>query len=103
MKNGGTFMKAVIIYSTGEAWLEGRPHWEQELVPHRHYLVDVLKDRLVSTGPFMDHTGGLVIVEVERIEEAEEVAKHDPAVLEGKFNYVVHPWEPLEGLFTKEK
>lgn len=94
-------MKAVIIYSTGAAWLEGKPHWEQKLVPHRHYLVDILKERLVSAGPFMDHTGGLVIVEVESIEEAEEVAKNDPAVLEGKFEYVVHPWEPLEGLFKK--
>ena len=46
-------MKAVIIYSTGEAWLEGKPHWEQKLVPHRDYLVDTLKDRLVSAGPFI--------------------------------------------------
>ena len=96
-------MKAVIIYSRGKAWLSGKPHWEQKLVPHRHYLVDTLKDRLVSAGPFMDHTGGLVIVEVESVEEAEEVAKNDPAVLDGKFEYVVHPWEPLEGLFTKSK
>lgn len=50
-------MKAVIIYSRGKAWLNGKPHWEQKLVPHRNYLVDTLKDRLVSAGPFMDHTG----------------------------------------------
>jgi uncharacterized protein YciI len=96
-------MKAVIIYSRGKAWLKGKPHWEQNLVPHRHYLVDTLKDRLVSAGPFMDHTGGLVIVEVESLQEAEEVAKNDPAVSEEKFEYVVYPWEPLEGLFTKSK
>lgn len=41
-------MKAVIIYSRGKAWLNGKPHWEQKLVPHRNYLVDTLKDRLVS-------------------------------------------------------
>ncbi|MEK4485751.1 YciI family protein [Psychrobacillus sp. FSL H8-0484] len=69
----------------------------------RHYLVDTLKDRLLSAGPFMDHTGGLVIVEVESVQEAEEIAKNDPEVLEEKFEYVVHPWEPLEGLFTKSK
>ena len=96
-------MKAVIIYSRGKAWLEGKPHWEQKLVPHRHYLVETLKERLVSAGPFMDHTGGLVIVDVENITEAEEVAKNDPAVLEEKFVYEVHPWEPLEGQFVKEK
>jgi len=96
-------MKAVIIYSRGKAWLHGKPHWEQKLVSHRHYLVDTLKERLVSAGPFMDHTGGLVIVEVESLLEAEEVAKNDPAVLEEKFEYVVYPWEPLEGLFAKGK
>ncbi|MDX1774942.1 YciI family protein [Oceanihabitans sediminis] len=93
-------MKAVIIYSRGKDWLTGKPHWEQKLVSHRHYLVDTLKDKLVSAGPFMDHTGGLIIVEVESLEE---VAKNDPAVLDGKFEYVVHPWEPLEGLFTTSK
>ena len=96
-------MKAVIIYSTGKAWLEGKPHWEQKLVPHRHYLVEIFKDRLVSAGPFMDHTGGLVILEVENLQEARKVAENDPAVLEGKFEYVVHPWEPLEGYFTESK
>lgn len=96
-------MKVVIIYSRGKNWLTGKPHWEQKLVSHRHYLVDTLKDRLVSAGPFMDHTGGLVIVEVESLEEAEKIAKNDPAVLDEKFEFVVHPWEPLEGLFKKSK
>jgi uncharacterized protein YciI len=49
---------------------------------------------------FLDHTGGLVIVEVKQLEEAEEVAKNDPTVLEEKFQYVVRPWKPLEGLLA---
>ncbi|EPD51102.1 hypothetical protein HMPREF1210_02293 [Paenisporosarcina sp. HGH0030] len=47
----------------------------------------------------MDHTGGLVIVDVNELKDAEEIAKNDPAVLENKFTYVVHPLEPLEGIF----
>ena len=94
-------MKAVIIYSLGESWEEGKPFWEQKLRSHREYLVKVLKERLVSAGPFLDHTGGLVITEVQSLEDAEEIAKNDPAVLEGRFNYHVHPWKPLEGLFVK--
>jgi uncharacterized protein len=66
-------------------------------------VVSSSQDRIVSAGPFMDYTGGLVIMNVESIEEAEEVAKNDPAVLEEKFEYVIHPWEPLEGLFVKDK
>jgi uncharacterized protein len=93
-------LKAVIIYSLGEAWVEGKPFWEQKLRPHREYLVKTLNERLVSAGPFLDHTSGLVITEVQSIEEAEEIAKNDPA-LEGRFNYHVHPWKPLEGLFVE--
>ena len=92
-------MKAVIIYSCGPSWKAGKPHWEQKLVSHRTYLVESLKDQLVAAGPFMDHTGGLVIVDVNELIDAEEIAKNDPAVLENKFTYVVHPWEPLEGIF----
>lgn len=103
LKRRSFLMKAVIIYSRGEAWLEGKPHWEQQLVPHRQYLVDTLQDKLVSAGPFMDHTGGLVIIDVENIEEAVKVAKNDPAVVDKKFDFAVHPWEPLEGLFVKKK
>ena len=91
-------MKAVIIYSLSSAWKIGKPHWEQELISHRTYLVRTTKDRLIAAGPFMDHTGGLVIVDVNHLNEAEEIAKNDPAVLENKFNYIVHPWEPLEGV-----
>ncbi|GGE62412.1 YciI family protein [Priestia taiwanensis] len=94
-------MRAVIIYTKGPAWIDDKPFWEQGLHPHRLYLVDVLQDRLVSAGPFTDHTGGLVIINVETLEEAEEVTENDPAVLEEKFTYEVHPWKPLEGLFVE--
>ncbi|TDL31247.1 hypothetical protein E2R51_12790 [Jeotgalibacillus sp. S-D1] len=93
-------MKAVIFYSCGAAWVSGKPHWEQELIAHRKYLVKEAGDRLIAAGPFMDHTGGLVIVEVEKLEEAIKIAESDPAVAERKFNYVVRPWEPLEGIFN---
>jgi hypothetical protein len=46
----------------------------------------------------MNHTGGLVIVEVNHLSEAEEFAKNDTAVLENKFTYIVRSWEPLEGV-----
>lgn len=92
-------MKAVIFYS-GAAWVSGKPNWEQELIAHRKYLVKEAGDRLIAAGPFMDQTGGLVIVEVNKLEEAITIAESDPAVAGGKFNYVVRPWEPLEGIFN---
>lgn len=67
-------------------------------------LSEYFKGKINFCWSFMDHTGGLVIVEVEKIQEAEEVSKNDPAVLEGKFEYVVHPWEPFFiGSIAKKK
>ena len=93
-------MKAVIIFSRSSASKTGKPHWEQDLISHRTYLVETTKNKLIAAGPFMDHTGGLVIVEVNHLNEAEEIAKNDPAVLDNKFNYTIHPREPLEGILN---
>ncbi|MEZ7172697.1 YciI family protein [Sporosarcina sp. OR05] len=56
---------------------------------------------LVAGGPFMDHTGGLIILEVESLEDAKRFASNDPAVIEEKFEATIFPWEPLEGIFNK--
>lgn len=94
-------MKATILYSQGPNWVSGKPFWEQELYPHRVYLVKTLGENLISAGPFLDHQGGLVIMEVLDLKEAEQIAQKDPAVLSGVFDYTVHPWKPLEGLFAE--
>ena len=95
-------MKFVIHFTTGKAWKEGKPHWEQGLVPHREYVREALaKGILVAGGPFMDHTGGLIILEVDGPEEAQHFADNDPAIIEEKFEATIYPWEPLEGIFNK--
>jgi uncharacterized protein YciI len=93
-------LKVVIIYLKGKAWKDGNPHWEQGLLPHRKYLENTLEGKVAVAGPCMDHTSGMVIVEAESVEEVVEIAKNDPAVLEDKFNYEVHPWEVLAGIFN---
>ncbi len=49
----------------------------------------------------MDHTGGLIILEVNSLEDAQHFADNDPAVIEEKFEATIYPWEPLEGIFNK--
>lgn len=95
-------MKAVIIYLKGKNWIEGKPHWEQDLVPHRDYLIEMLGDRLITAGQFLDHTGGIVLANVVNMEEAIHIVKNDPAVLEGILDYKVHPWKALLGQFQEE-
>jgi uncharacterized protein YciI len=46
----------------------------------------------------MDYTGGLVIVTVNYLNEAAEIVRNDPAVLENIYTYIVHPCDPLEGI-----
>lgn len=95
-------MKFVIYFTTGKGWLQGKPHWEQGLVPHRDYVRKALaKGTLIAGGPFMDHTGGLIILEVDSLEEAQYFADNDPAVIAEKFEAKVYPWEPLEGIFNQ--
>ena len=94
-------MKFVIYFTTGNRWIQGKPHWEQGLVPHREYVREALdKGILIAGGPFMDHTGGLIILEVNSLDEAQHFADNDPAVIEEKFKAKVYPWEPLEGIFN---
>jgi len=40
----------------------------------------------VCAGLLKDHTGGLLIVEMDNLEEAEEAAMNDPAVLDEKLS-----------------
>mgnify|MGYP005829489147 CR=1 FL=1 len=93
-------MKFVVHYSCGEGWVKGKPFWEQGLVPHREYLVNNLKKKLLAGGPFKDHTGGLVIIEADKVEEIEEVIENDPAIVERKLEAVIYPWIPVSGVFN---
>ena len=49
--------------------------------------------KLVLCGPFLDYAGGMVIVQAESREEAEEIAKRDPFVASGTETYEVRTWE----------
>jgi len=56
-----------------------------------------LRDRLITAGQYTDHTGGIVLTYIDSIEEAEEIGRTDPAVIDEILYYEVHPWEPLLG------
>ena len=48
--------------------------------------------QLVLCGPFTDYASGMVVVNVTNKNEAEEIAKADPFVLEGVRNFEVRTW-----------
>ena len=51
------------------------------------------KGQLVMCGPFTDYKGGMVIINVDNIEDAKHIAEEDPFVKEGFRTYELRSWE----------
>jgi len=49
--------------------------------------------KLVLCGPFTDYRGGMVILKVDTLEEAIEIAENDPFVKEGYETCDIRTWE----------
>ena len=64
----------------------------------------VEEGKLLCAGPFGDgNGGGIWILKVDSHEEAEELCKQDPAVMNKRLNYKIRSWWTSEGTFTLEK
>jgi len=57
----------------------------------------VANKTLIFGGPFLDDSGGLIVVDVAGAHEASELAQNDPAVLERIMVAEPHPWKLLAG------
>lgn len=59
--------------------------------------------KLVCAGPFGDDKGGgILILNVPNILEAEALVKKDPAVMSGRLTYEIRPWWTDKRTFTVE-
>ena len=68
-----------------------KPLNETIILAHVNYLKQLrLESRLVLCGPFTDHPGGMVVIEASSKEEAMEIAKHDPFILEKYKSYELY-------------
>ncbi len=76
-----------------------RATYEPHLPAHLDYVQE-LKRRgiLVLSGPFEDRTGGMVLVQADSYEAAEEIARHDPLVSSGVDRYELREWRITDGL-----
>lgn len=60
---------------------------------HADYMKTLAEQKkLILGGPFTDSSGGMVILEVNNIQEANDIARKDPAVRSQVFQVQVHPW-----------
>lgn len=85
----------VIEYDPGPEWEEGKPVFEQDLQAHGGYMFGLQEEgTLLLGGPYLDDTGGLVLMLADDLDAAKEVLASDPAIEEGVFSGEVHPYYP---------
>lgn len=66
------------------------------LEEHIIYLNDyIAKGKIHAKGPFTDRSGGLVIFNVENMEEAKNIMEKDPAIIHKTRIYDLKEWKNL--------
>ncbi|WP_430882940.1 YciI family protein [Fusibacter sp. JL216-2] len=54
---------------------------------------NIKKGNIFAKGPFMDHSGGLVIYKMKTFEEAECLAKSDPVIVNNTRKLIFKEWK----------
>ncbi len=98
MLKGMLNLKLFVIFSQGKG-LDLKPY----LADHLQYMIDLeRKGKLFASGPFGNPTrgDGMTIVRAADIDEAHDMAKRDPFVVNGIRTYTIEPWTVMEGSLT---
>jgi len=90
-------MRYLIFLTKGDTWIEGIRLPDQLWMPEHAVYVQRRYDAgdVLIAGPFDDHSGGAIIIDVENEEEALHFVHNDPAVIHGVFRFEVKPWQGL--------
>ncbi|NNE82906.1 MAG: hypothetical protein HKN28_02945 [Alphaproteobacteria bacterium] len=85
-----------VLYEKGANWLPGRTLSEQPLQQHVDYLLALHETgQLKMGGPFADGSGGLVILSVGNIAEAERLVAEDPAIINRILMATIQAWNRI--------
>jgi uncharacterized protein YciI len=87
-----------IHYQCGPAWVHGKTVFEQPLQDHLAYMHQLVEAGILRMGgPFLDNTGGLIVLTANTEQEASELAAADPAIRNGLMRAQTHPWKLIAG------
>lgn len=82
----------LVVYDRGPAWV-GNTLAEQKLDAHGKYMLDLYeKGALKFAGPFLDDSGGAVVLEAADETSVQALVANDPAVKQGTFVSKIRPW-----------
>jgi uncharacterized protein YciI len=74
----------VVLLKHGPNWIPGKSVSEQPLLKHGRYLQELMdKGTLQLAGPFLDDSGGFILLNAANESEARRIVAHDPGVTEG--------------------
>jgi uncharacterized protein YciI len=87
----------LVVYRPGPSWLAGKPLAEQPLREHGRYMVELYgKGTLKFAGPFLDDSGGAMVIEADGEAEAKALVAADPAVKGAIMVADVRPWRLVD-------
>ena len=84
----------VLLHSPGPGWQAGVSFREQpKIVEHVRYMGGFMgTGQLALGGPFLDNSGGMMILRAASIDEAQKIADADPCVKSGLLKVAVREW-----------
>ncbi|MFC4456117.1 YciI family protein [Deinococcus sonorensis] len=86
----------VLHYARGPGWVPDRPVFEQPLHRHLAYMRRLHQQGIVlAGGPYTDHSGGLVILQPMTLEDAEQMLRADPAIVDGTMTASANLWHTM--------
>lgn len=60
---------------------------------HKAYLQKYIDEgKIYAKGPFIDHSGGLIIYSVRTLDEAKEIIDNDPVIRDNSREYILKEW-----------
>lgn len=94
----------VLFHTPGPRWADGAGFREQPGVEnHVQYMADQLAaGSLIFGGPFLDDSGGMMVLRADSREQAVAIAEADPTVANGLLRVAVKPWMMAMNSFPVE-
>lgn len=82
----------LVLIKHGPKWIPGKSVSEQPLLKHGRYLKELMdKGSLQLAGPFLDDSGGFILLNAADDAEARRITEHDPGVLDQIIETEVRP------------